>query len=462
MLCVNEAMPMNIQRNRIRTDFFSATRAIGAFLFALLLTGMAPAQTPAIPTTPAGQALAAFLDGFNSGDKAKLADFIQKYSPDDNADDLASFAADTGGFTLLSIEHSAPRSISFRAREKANGEERIGHFVLSSADPPKVESWGIRMIPPGATVEYTSLDASARQKVIDAVSAKLTEYYVYPEVGQKMVAALHDHERRGDYNTLTDGYAFAAALHRDLREISHDKHLRVMYDPFKRPGASQDNDKPHEPSPEDKARRRAEFEHENCLFSKVEILSQNIGYIKFDGFMPPEICGPTATAALNFIAHTDAVIVDLRSNGGGDPAMVQYVASYFFSEATHINDIYSHHDDSTQQYWTLAYVDGPRITKPLYVLTSKRTFSGAEEFTYDMQTQKRATIVGETTGGGAHPVRGMPVAEHFIVGVPFARPINPVTKKDWEGTGVEPDVKVDAAAALDTAQKLAIEKIHAK
>jgi C-terminal processing protease CtpA/Prc len=144
------------------------------------------------------------------------------------------------------------------------------------------------------------------------------------------------------------------------------------------------------------------------------------------------------------------------------PATVQYVASYFFSEATHINDIYDRHDDSTQQFWTLAYVDGPRITKPLYVLTSKRTFSGAEEFTYDMQTQKRATIVGETTGGGAHPVRGMPVAEHFVVGVPFARPINPATKKDWEGTGVEPDVKVSAADALETAQKLAGEKIHGK
>jgi hypothetical protein len=454
---------MNPLKEATKSDFFTGTVYAIALLFLLLKLGtLAVAQSPAIPTTPAGQALSAFLDAFNSQDKAKIEAYIDKYKPNDTVDDLASFAADTGGFTLTSIDHSDPSSISFHVREKANGEERVGNFVVSSANPPKVETWGIRMIPPGATVEYSPLDAAARQKVIEAVSAKLTEFYIYPEVAQKMIAALKEHAQHGDYNTLTDGYAFAAALHRDLREVSHDKHLRVMYDPFKRPGAPPDDGKRHEPSPEDLARQRAELEHDNCLFTKVEILPHNIGYVKFDGFMPPDICGPTATAALNFLAHTDAVIVDLRTNGGGSPAMVEYVASYFFSESTHINDLYNRHDDSTDQFWTLPYVSGPRISKPLYVLTSKRTFSGAEEFTYDMQTQKRATIVGETTGGGAHPVRGVPAGEHFMVGVPFARPINPVTKKDWEGTGVEPDVKVDAADALDRAQKLAVEKMQSK
>ena len=98
----------------------------------------------------------------------------------------------------------------------------------------------------------------------------------------------------------------------------------------------------------------------------------------------------------------------------------------------------------------------------MYVLTSHETFSGGEEFTFDLKTQKRATIVGETTGGGAHPVRGMPAGDHFTIGVPFARPVNPVTKGDWEGTGVEPDVKVSAADALTTAQKLAAEKLASK
>jgi C-terminal processing protease CtpA/Prc len=143
--------------------------------------------------------------------------------------------------------------------------------------------------------------------------------------------------------------------------------------------------------------------------------------------------------------------------------MVSFVASYLFEHPTHVNDLYNRGENETHQYWTEAYVPGDRmVTQPVYVLTSKRTFSGAEEFTYDLKTQKRATIVGETTGGGAHPVSGHGVAEYFMIGVPWGRPINPVTKKDWEGTGVEPDVKVAADEALTTAEKLATEKIQAK
>jgi C-terminal processing protease CtpA/Prc len=165
---------------------------------------------------------------------------------------------------------------------------------------------------------------------------------------------------------------------------------------------------------------------------------------------------------MGFVAHTDALIFDLRQNGGGDPAMVTFIASYLFDKPTHLNDLYNRKEDSTQQFWTLSYVPGERLAKqPVFVLTSKRTFSGAEEFCYDLKNQKRATIVGETTGGGAHPVGGHPVADYFMVGVPFAKAINPITKTNWEGTGVEPDVKVSAADALTTAEKLAAEKTKA-
>jgi C-terminal processing protease CtpA/Prc len=201
----------------------------------------------------------------------------------------------------------------------------------------------------------------------------------------------------------------------------------------------------------------------NCAFDKAEILFGNIGYVKFDGFMDPSVCAPTVTAALSFVANADALIFDLRENGGGDPAMVAFIASYLFDGRTHLNDLYNRKENSTEQYWTLAYVPGERMPKqPVYVLTSKRTFSGAEEFAYDLQTQKRATLVGETTGGGAHPVAGHTVADYFMVGVPFAKAVNPVTKTNWEGTGVEPDVKVSAAVALTTAEKLAAEKIQAR
>src|SRR2546423_8603217 len=163
---------------------------------------------------------------------------------------------------------------------------------------------------------------------------------------------------------------------------------------------------------------------------------------------------------MNFLSNVDALIFDLRDNGGGTPEMVAYISTYLFDEPTPLNDLYNRKEDSTTQFWTLPYVPGKRFAgKPVFVLTSRRTFSGAEEFTYNLKNLKRATIVGETTGGGAHPVSGQRIDEHFIIGVPFARAINPITKTNWEGTGIEPDVKVPAAEALSTAQKLAAERL---
>ena len=140
--------------------------------------------------------------------------------------------------------------------------------------------------------------------------------------------------------------------------------------------------------------------------------------------------------------------------------MVTYIASYLFSKRTHLNDLWERKSGGTEEFWTKDSLPGRKFggEKPVYVLTASRTFSGAEEFSYDLKTQKRATIVGETTGGGAHPVSGHRIDEHFIIGVPMARAINPITHTNWEGVGVEPDVKVPAAEALTTAQKLIRQK----
>jgi hypothetical protein len=454
---------MNMLKGFVRAGFFSARGA--AYLCLLLLMGnrIAAAQTPGIPDTPAGHTLGAFLDAFNSGDRTKLAAYVKTYDPTETVDDLASFSAETGGFALISVVDSKPAFISFRGKHKGDGREFFSTFALASTDPPRVKDWTIHLIPPGATINRTALDAATRHNVIEAIATDFTDFYIYPDMAQKMINSLRDHEKSGDYNSLTNGTQFATELKADLLAVSKDHHIGVDYDPFLRPAEDHPGDnKPHPPTSADRDRRRARLEHSNCEFSKVEILPRNIGYLKFNAFADPDICGPTVAAAMGFIAHADAVIVDLRENGGGDPAMVQLIASYFFDKSTHINDLYNRHDDATTQYWTLPYVPGARIAAPLYVLTSSNTFSGAEEFAYDMQTQKRATLVGETTGGGAHPVRGMPAGDHFMVGVPVARPINPVTRKDWEGTGVEPEVKVQAADALATAQKLANEKMQPK
>ena len=274
---------------------------------------------------------------------------------------------------------------------------------------------------------------------------------------KKWIDALREHQKRGDYDAVTDGEIFAATLTNQLQDVSHDKHLRVNYSPVKLPAER------HGPSTDDQAQFRKQLEHTNCGFVKVEILPGNIGYLKFNMFADPEFCGSTAVAAMNFLAHVDAIIFDLRENGGGDPKMIALISTYLFDQPTHLNDLYNRKEDETTQYWTLPFVPGKKLAdKPAFVLTSKSTFSGAEEFSYNLKNLKRATIVGETTGGGAHPVGGHRIDDRFMIGVPYARAVNPVSKTNWEGTGVEPDVRVKASEALDTAEKLAAEQSPVK
>jgi C-terminal processing protease CtpA/Prc len=207
---------------------------------------------------------------------------------------------------------------------------------------------------------------------------------------------------------------------------------------------------------------RAQMDELNCGFVKVEQLDGNVGYVKFNGFFDVGACGATASAAMSFVAGSRALIVDLRDNGGGSPAMVAYISSYLFSARTHLNDLWTRHSGETEEFWTRDDIPGRRFggEKPVYVLTSARTFSGAEEFSYNLKSLGRATIIGETTGGGAHPVSGHRIDEHFMIGVPFARAVNPITRTNWEGVGVAPDVKVPAADALAAALKLAREGVR--
>jgi retinol-binding protein 3 len=421
----------------------------------LLATSCGLAQTT-VPDTPAGHTLQAWLDAFNSGDRAKVEAYVKTVDHAESADGMLSFRGQTGGFDLLSIESSEPLHIRFRVKEKGGPTTALGNLLVKDGQPPTVATFGLRALPPGVALVNVNLDAALRKQVIDGIGADLTEFYIDAPLAAQMKDALQAHEKAGAYDTMNDGDAFARQLTTDLQAVSHDKHLRVDFNPFKTPPRGK-------PTPEDEARFHEQMEHDNCAFRKVEILPNNIGYIKFDGFMDASFCGPTVLAAMDFVAHTDAVIFDLRENGGGQPAMVTLIASYLFDQPTHLIDIYNRKEDSTQQNWTLSYLPGPRLTKqPVFVLTAARTFSGAEEFAFDLKNQKRATIVGETTGGGAHPVAPHTVADYFVIGVPFAKSLDPVTKTNWEGTGVVPDVKVPAADALDTAEKLALEKIQAK
>lgn len=295
------------------------------------------------------------------------------------------------------------------------------------------------------------IDAAIRQQVIDGAVAALRKSYVFPDVAAKLETLLRERARVGAYDRLTTAVAFADQLTKDLQSVSHDKHMRMRYSAAPVP-ADADPDAP--PTPEDLAELRKMIGDTNAGFVKVERLDGNIGYLRLDYFLPGDDVARRAAAAMTLLASTDALIIDLRHNHGGEPATVALLVSYLYDEVAevHINDIYNRPTDTTRQYWNIAGLTGPRFAgKPVYVLTSGETFSGGEEFSYDVQNLKRAKLVGETTGGGANPGGMARVAEHFALFVPSGRAISPITKTNWEGVGVKPDIATPAAQALDVA-----------
>ena len=415
-----------------------------------------PAVTPAIPTTPAGVVFRAWLDAFNSADTARMQAFFRRHAPEDNLAIEVPFRAQTGGFTLLAIMRSAPRHLEFLVRERNSPTTAYGVMGASDDDPPRMKGFTIRVLGPNVTPADLRLDAAGRARVVAGAAAALDTFYVFPDVARRMGDSLRARLARGAYNAEDNGVAFAERLGDELGALSHDKHLRVNFSaqPLPPAPAAAPTAEPVR-TPEALARGQAQMDSINCAFEKAERLAGDVGYLKFDGFADPALCAATASAAMSFVAGTRALIIDLRENGGGDPAMVAYLASYLFDRRTHLNDLWTRHTGKTEVFWTRDSVPGRRFggTKPVYVLTAARTFSGAEEFAYDLQTQKRATIVGETTRGGAHPVDVHRIDDHFGIGVPVARAINPVTHTDWDGTGVTPDVRVPAGEALGVAQQ---------
>jgi C-terminal processing protease CtpA/Prc len=290
------------------------------------------------------------------------------------------------------------------------------------------------------------------REIIEALIQHLGEKYVFPEKAQEIASALRQHLDRGTYDGIGDGNLLAQTLTSHLLAVSHDKHLRLYY---QADGVSAHVDDHEAYTPEEIERIRQKSA-QNYGLRKVEILDGNIGYLQFNEFVHPHFAGESMRAALAFLAHTQALIIDLRSNGGGEPAMVQFLCSYFFdafeSEQIQLNGLYDRRKDLLHQYWAFPYVPGTRyLDKPVYLLTSRCTFSAAEEFTYNLQQLKRALVVGETTGGGAHAGLRYPIHAHFEAFIPNVRAINPISGTNWEGVGVQPDLPVTEAEALDVA-----------
>jgi hypothetical protein len=424
----------------------------------ILFATQAVAQTPAgsaavsFPATPIGRAMSQWLDAFNRGDSTQLGAFYRQYGMLRSLEQQMRFRAQTGGFELESIETSEPRLLEFVVREKSSGTRAFAVSELSADAEPKMVQSALVAIPAGSTVADFRIDSAMRARAVEEAIARLDDNYVFPAVARQMADTVRARLRRGAYDGITNGLTFASTLTQHFQEVSRDKHLRVSFFPAgPRP-------RPLDPTPQTNASRAVDAR--SCGFVRAEKLEGNVGYIKFNFFASPDECGAVATAEVTRVTDADALIVDLRENGGGDPAMVAHVSSYLFSKRTHLNDIWERPGNKTERFYTNPDLPGRKLSddKPVYVLTSNRTFSGAEEFSYNLKNLKRATIVGETTGGGAHPVNGHRIADKFMIGVPFARAINPISKTNWEGTGVEPDVKVPAGDALAVALKLIGEK----
>ncbi|ROT31281.1 S41 family peptidase [Micromonospora sp. HM5-17] len=289
---------------------------------------------------------------------------------------------------------------------------------------------------------------------IEEALALLRTGYVLPERAARAVEEIRARRAAGAYDGLADE-ALAERLTADLFAICADRHLRVRLRDETLAAATTEADRA--------AARHTQMRLDNYGIARVERLDGNVGYLDLRMIAEAGAGGRAIAAAMELVAHTHALIVDLRRNRGGSPNGVIFWTSYFFpDDQTHLNSIHDRESGTTRQYWSLAYLPGERyLDRPVFVLTSGTTFSGGEEFCYNLQAQGRATLVGETTRGGAHPTRVVPITPTLEITVPYARSVNPVTGTNWEGTGVEPDVPVPADQAYDVAYRRALEHVLA-
>ncbi|MCC7596243.1 S41 family peptidase [Janthinobacterium sp. FW305-129] len=301
---------------------------------------------------------------------------------------------------------------------------------------------------PALAAEDTALSASDRAAIAQTLAAKINANYIDPARAEQVGGAIIRKNAEGGYAAATSATAFSAALKKDLRELSGDMHFSAgRYEGFSESSATEE-----EPSRAKIDEWRTAAARRGYDIEKIERLPGNVGYIELRRFAGVEFVGAAYTAAMSLLAGTDALILDLRRNGGGDPASVAYLMSHFLSAGKlhHLIDIYDRPTDTTRQIWTVPTFT-QRYDKPVYVLISARTGSAAEDCAYDFQVLKRGTLVGETTVGASNPIGWYSLGHDIAVSIPTARTTNFVTKTNWEHVGVKPDVAVPAAQALQAA-----------
>ncbi len=307
--------------------------------------------------------------------------------------------------------------------------------------------------PAGAASNGAAVDPQERHAVVVRLAAALRDRYVFPEKGTSAAEALLRDENSGRFTSFTDGAALARALNDSLQARLHDLHLSVDYSEAAQP-QRKDN---AEPTEAEYRKFAAMVARRNYGIDAVERLAGNVGYLRISGFPDAALMMNPLAHAMSLLAGTDALIIDMRDNRGGDPDAVNLLASYFFApwKSLHFNDILRRVPATTSmevhQYWSVAVPGPPYLDRPVSILTNSETVSAGEGFTYHMQVLKRATVVGARTAGGANPMREVWLDPHFSAGIPYGRAVDPITKSNWEGTGVTPDVITPSAHAPTTA-----------
>lgn len=340
---------------------------------------------------------------------------------------------------------SAIESVMERVN-RAPAQENSGQAAADGATADASPTQSSPQIPSTISVaSVPNIDAAERNRVIQSVANNLVAHYYDHERARQAAAELLSLQQHGYYNAIVDGQALATRLMFALQRSTQDRHLRIEFSRNPIPSG------PSGPSAAAMVQYRSVMKRENCTFEKVEVLPGNIGYLKLNSFPNPGICSATAQSAIVRIRHSDAIIFDLRDNTGGFPEMVATMAAPLFDHPVRWYNP-REGDGST---WLSPAHGSTLANKPVYILTSSLTLSAAEQFTYNLKMLKRATIVGDTTGGGAHVGVFLRIDDHFGIGIPETRINNPYGKPDWEGTGIEPDLKVPPADALATAEELA-------
>jgi len=302
------------------------------------------------------------------------------------------------------------------------------------------------------------LSQAQNKKAVEAIAREYETRYVYPEMGKKMADLIRTKVDAGQYESLPAGRDLARQITSDLRGICADLHVLVIYNP-ERIQRRRKSD-PAQLAAEDLLEsRRANFG-----FEAVRILEGNIGYLKITSFDGSEEAFATAAAAMQFLASCDSLILDVRTNPGGESAMVQFLASYFLKGAPILLDEFHYREKGRiSELWSLPYVPGKKLAQiDLYILINRYTFSCAEGMTYDLQALKRAVIAGEPSAGGAHVVETATLLDSFFIYIPVGYSKNPVTHGNFQGKGIQPDLRFNRETALLQTHRAAIEQLQKK